>query len=80
MEEEIHAMTETDRLTFLQHCFEHTLRQDLGSPSAQRVKPSYAVCAEMLEGSMERPGIDTKPFSYHIKNGRAFAGPKPLYR
>lgn len=73
-------MTETDRLAFLQQHFEYVLRQDLSSPAAQRVKPSYAVCAEMLDGTMERPGIDTKPFSYHIENGRAFAGPKPLCR
>lgn len=71
-------MTETDRLAFLQQRFKHTLQQDLSAPSAQKVKPSYAVCAEMLEGSMERPGIDTTPFPYHIKNGRVFAGSDSL--
>lgn len=72
-------MTETDRLTSLRQRFEYALRQDLSSPSAQRVRPSYAVCAEMLDGIMERPGIDTKPFSYHIENGRVCAGSRPLY-
>lgn len=67
-------MIEKDHISSVKRRFEQRLQLHLRTFATQRVKPSFAACSEVLEGSMERPGIDTKPFPYHIKDGKVVAG------